>query len=129
MLHKRRKLLLNQAFKLRVGGVSWKVKDSAKNLPSVALHDVASMNSKIIKTSTKFRLAAANEGLNDILCELIDDSLVEAKDVIKEHSNILGDYWGIERLKLEVSELEVEYNYLKKIFLSSNRFFYKNDYD
>lgn len=103
--------------------------NSTENLPRSALHKVARMNSIILETSTKFRLAAANEGLDDILCELIETDLAEAKDVISKYGDILGDHWSIEKLKEEVSELEQEYNYLNEIFLKTDRFFYKNDYD
>ena len=103
--------------------------DSSDNLPNLALNEVARMNSKIMETSTKFRVAVSDDGLNDILCELIETDLAEAKIVITRYGDILGDYWSIERLKEEVSELEQEYNYLNERFRKVNRFFYKNDYD
>lgn len=79
-----------------------------------ALNEVARMNDQIMRTSTKFRVAVGSTGLSKKLSKEVASDLKEAKEIIRNHGELLGDYWSIEKLKTEVYELEIEYQYLKR---------------
>lgn len=78
-----------------------------------ALNEVARMNDKIMRTSTKFRVAVGSTGMSKKLSKEVAADLKEANEVISNHGELLGDYWSIEKLKTEVYELDAEYQYLK----------------
>lgn len=78
-----------------------------------ALNEVARMNDKIMRTSTKFRVAVGSSGMSKKLRKEVAADLKEAKEIISNYDEQLGDYWSIEKLKTEVYELDAEYQYLK----------------